>query len=121
LDELRRDSLSDLREEPIATCKFANLRGLGAASNFSSTAELLCDSFAIPRPSIGELMKHIVVRHDIVHRGGKTRDGNGVIVTTETLTQLRADVVAFIEELEAHLKKTFPEPGSAGLGQIDDF
>jgi hypothetical protein len=82
---------------------------------------LLCDSFAIPRPSIGELMKHIVVRHDIVHRGGKTRDGNGVIVTTETLTQLRADVVAFIEELEAHLKKTFPEPGSAGLGQIDDF
>jgi hypothetical protein len=82
---------------------------------------LLCESFVIPQPSIGELMKHIVVRHDIVHRGGKTRNGTGVVIAIEKLNQLRADVVAFIDEIEAHLKMRFPDKSSPGLGQVDDF
>jgi hypothetical protein len=82
---------------------------------------LLCDSFDIARPTIGELMKHILVRHDIVHRGGKTKNGNGVVVTSEKLTQLRGDVVAFVDEIEAHLQKRFPETNPSGLGQVDEF
>ena len=64
---------------------------------YGKVVPLLCESFVIPRPAIGELMKHIVVRHDIVHRGGKTKDGGGVVITVGKLSQLRTDVVGFID------------------------
>jgi hypothetical protein len=66
-------------------------------------------------------MKHIVVRHDIVRRGGKTKHGSAVLITAERLNQLRGDVVAFVGEIEPSLQKRFPATSSPGLGQVDDF
>jgi hypothetical protein len=82
---------------------------------------LLADSLNIARPEIGALMKHIVIRHDIVHRGGKTKDGRGVVITNETLNELRSDLFTFIEAVETQLKERFPEPSTASVGSADEL
>jgi len=47
---------------------------------------LMSGSLGIALPSIEKLMRHIVCRHDIIHRGGKTKDGKevGGILTCES-------------------------------------
>lgn len=77
---------------------------------------LMADSLGIARPAIGELMRHILVRHDIVHRGGRTKDGDGVTVTSEDWNELRGAVVAFVDEIEIELRKRFPLDVSSLVG-----
>lgn len=75
---------------------------------------LMSASLAIERPAIGELMKQILIRHDIVHRGGKTKDGKNIIITDADLHKLRSDVTAFVNHIEHELEKRFgtdPSPG----------
>ena len=70
---------------------------------------LLVHSFAIDPPAIGALMSQILVRHDIVHRGGKTKSGKKVIIGKEELSAVRENVTAFVDDLEAQLKVKFPD------------
>ena len=80
-------------------------------------APLMEKTLGIKMPVIGELMRHIIVRHDIVHRGGKTKEGNPVIVSGHELGKLRGDVVGFVNDLEAQLSVRFPETSD---GLLDD-
>jgi hypothetical protein len=48
-----------------------------------------------------------LVRHDIVHRGGKTKEGKTVEVGTQDLNALRADVTAFVNAIESKLEERF--------------
>jgi len=73
---------------------------------------LMDDSLEIGRPAIDKLMKHIVVRHDIVHRGGRTKDGARVTVTDADLKELRTSLTSFINEIESRLQKRFPPADS---------
>jgi hypothetical protein len=82
---------------------------------------LLSDSLNIGRPEIGELMKHILIRHDIVHRGGKTKDGNGVNITDDNLSELRGHVLAFADEIEAMLLRRFPIVDPSNVDDVVDF
>ena len=72
-------------------------------------APLMKTSLDIPVPSVEPLMKHIVVRHDIVHRGGITKDGQDVVVSAESLNCLREDVLAFVDAIEEQLAKRYPD------------
>ena len=69
---------------------------------------LMIGALKIPQPRIDELMTHIVVRHDIVHRGGKTKDGAVVAIDADGLRALRKDLVDFVEGIEVELGKQFP-------------
>lgn len=66
-------------------------------------------SLKISQPRIDEIMTHIVVRHDIVHRGGKTKDGAIVAIDADGLSALRKDLVDFVEGIEVELNKQFPK------------
>jgi len=61
---------------------------------------LFASALDIERPEIEQLMQHIVIRHDIVHRGGRTKDGDHVEITTDKLVELRECVAHFIENIE---------------------
>lgn len=74
---------------------------------------LLAGTFGIDRPPIDTLMKHILVRHDIVHRGGRTKKGMNVSITKVNLNKLRVDLVAFVDGIEAALYRRFPVDGAA--------
>jgi hypothetical protein len=60
-------------------------------------------------PDIGPLMKRILVRHDIVHRGGKTKDGQQVHVTEADLDGLRTEISDFVRAIEQHIDKLYPK------------
>ncbi len=80
---------------------------------------LMTDSLGIVLPQIDRLMKQIVVRHDLVHRGGKTRGGKTVAITGDDLSELRGCVIAFVDEIETALAKRFPIDVSGLVG--DEF
>lgn len=81
---------------------------------------LMSEALGISRPSIEKLMKHILVRHDIVHRGGKAKEGSAVVITGDELKELRRDVVDFVNEIEAGINKSFPVDLSA-FSKEDEF
>ena len=61
---------------------------------------LFSSSLDIEIPEIKQLMEYIVIRHDIVHRGGRTKEGNHVEITLDKLSELRDCVATFVEKIE---------------------
>lgn len=69
---------------------------------------LMVSALEIPVPAIGELMKEIICRHDIVHRAGRNKDGDVVTVTREDLHRLRTTIAEFALAIDVELTKRFP-------------
>jgi len=59
--------------------------------------------FQIKFPDISTLAKAVRNRHDIVHRNGKTKEGNEVIVNKENVEDLIGEVEAFIDGVEEQI------------------
>lgn len=71
---------------------------------------MLIASLGIAVPEIGDLMKAVLVRHDIVHRAGRTRDGQLVSITFGDVEQLRAQVMGFAKAITDEIDNKFPRP-----------
>jgi len=52
-----------------------------------------------------ELLKAVQIRHDFVHRNGRTADGTEIILTPDQITRLIKLVQNLIEGIEAQQKK----------------
>lgn len=61
-------------------------------------------------PEIGDLMRQVLVRHDIAHRGGRNKDGAPVTVTAYEVTNLVGAVDVFALSIERELEGRFPLP-----------
>ena len=53
-------------------------------------------------------MREVVIRHDIVHRAGRTRDGNLASVSADDVRRVRDMVAAFAQAIESELERRFP-------------
>ncbi|MNR29494.1 hypothetical protein D3C85_1468850 [compost metagenome] len=53
-------------------------------------------------------MTEIIIRHDIVHRGGRDKEGYPVNVSSADVRRVADLVKSFAEALDAELLKTFP-------------
>ncbi|MGX5725675.1 hypothetical protein ACWKWZ_11560 [Metapseudomonas otitidis] len=69
---------------------------------------MLESGLGIKIPKIGDLMKQILIRHDIIHRGGRNKKGESIAVTVEQVEKLIGEVTVFADEIEEELKKRFP-------------
>jgi len=69
---------------------------------------MLASGLEIQVPEIGDLMKEVKVRHNIVHRAG--RDANGALVelSSEDLSRLRDVIHQFTNGIEGELVRRFP-------------
>lgn len=63
------------------------------------------DSLKIKFPEFGELMKIIKHRHDMVHRNGKDKDGEEIVISKETIDDAINAVESFVNELENTIRK----------------
>lgn len=80
---------------------------------------MLASGLEIRVPEIGDLMKEVMVRHDIVHRAGRRADGSLVELASEDLCRVRDIIRQFSREIEEELVRRFPEqPGSAEPDQF---
>lgn len=69
---------------------------------------LIASGLKIDVPDIGELMKEVLVRHDIVHRGGRTKDGESIEVSIDNVRGVAEMVRAFANAIEAELVLRYP-------------
>ncbi|WP_338508487.1 hypothetical protein [Pseudomonas poae] len=63
------------------------------------------NSFKIKFPNVLELRGDILVRHDIVHRGGKNKAGDLVAVTPEDVREVTERIKIFAKALEAEFEE----------------
>jgi len=61
----------------------------------------------IKLPDIGGLMKEVLVRHDIVHRAGKTKEGDEVNLLVEDVLRVRDLVNGFASAIGVELNRRF--------------
>jgi hypothetical protein len=80
---------------------------------------LMIDSLGATIPDFGPLMKHILVRHDIVHRGGKTKDGAPVVIGHSGVQELRVTVTTFVNAIERSLNGRFPQDLSGLVDEVE--
>jgi hypothetical protein len=59
---------------------------------------------------LSAIYRAVLTRHDIVHRNGKTKDGNEIIVTPKDISKLIEAVKAFVEHIEGQLAKVRSNP-----------
>lgn len=75
------------------------------------------EGFGIELPQINELMEQVVIRNDIVHRGGKSVDGKEVEVREGDVSRLMEMVRNFAADIERSLARTYP----ARTNELTDF
>ena len=63
------------------------------------------DSLKIKFPEIGDLMKDIISRHDMVHRNGKNKDGEEIIISRQVVESVISRVEIFVGEIESELRR----------------
>lgn len=69
--------------------------------------EMYASTFSIDFPDISNLQKYILIRHDLVHRNGKTTEGRLVNVSDNLIDELRDNALTFVEELTIRLEEAF--------------
>ncbi|RUR28081.1 hypothetical protein [Vreelandella nanhaiensis] len=63
------------------------------------------DTFGIKFPHIGDMQKYIIQRHDLVHRNGKTADGDQVIIDRKTIDNLKSSAFEMIDKIDIEIKE----------------
>lgn len=71
---------------------------------------LIASSLKISVPDIADLMREVLIRRDIVHRGGRTKEGNPVNINKDDVHSVVDMVRTFAGVIEAELIVRFPEP-----------
>lgn len=69
---------------------------------------LIASGLKINVPDICDLMKEVLVRHNIVHRGGRTKDGKPIEVSIDNVRSAAEMVRAFANAIEAELVIRYP-------------
>ena len=115
---LRRfvESYPDFREIEYKAHKIYNtLENLAVTSKkmildvlyhrLSNVRNMYRTTFLIDFPYIGTLSKAIVKRHDLVHRNGKTKEGETINISTEEIESLCDELISFSASLSDSLDK----------------
>lgn len=71
--------------------------------NLIKVKEMYQSTFKISFPDIGFLLKSVKVRHDLVHRNGKTKQGEVVKIDKEALSNLIEKTSIFVDEIALKL------------------
>lgn len=72
--------------------------------NLPVVKNMYISTFEIKFPEIGEVNKFIVKRHDLVHRNGKTKDGEKLTITNAEIESMVEVIKMFVNEVSIELK-----------------
>ena len=73
--------------------------------NLPKVSGIYCSTLNIDFPDYVNVFKAVTIRHDLVHRGGKTKDGNYHKVKPVQVDRLLKDVRDFYSSLENAIEK----------------
>jgi hypothetical protein len=72
--------------------------------NLPTIKNMYEDTFSIHFPPIKEMYSYVLLRHDLVHRNGKTKDGKDVEIADDYIDKVILDTKDFIEKICIELK-----------------
>lgn len=90
----RMDHIKDIVKEELRNLMYHDLPKIKS---------IFMDSLGIDVGVIKELCKAVLIRHDIVHRNGKDKEGKEHLITKEDVEQLCVQVNEFIYNIECQL------------------
>jgi hypothetical protein len=73
--------------------------------NLPVVSNMYKDALNIKFPNIQVLMKSITIRHDLVHRNGRTKDGDEIIISKSDVKELCEKIKTFAEQIEEEIEK----------------
>lgn len=68
--------------------------------NLKAIKPIYEQTFDISVPDIGNLVKAVIKRHDFVHRNGKDKNGNVVIISSDDVHSLLQEVLSFAQDID---------------------
>lgn len=72
--------------------------------NLSVVRNLYKNTINIDFPEISEIMKAVNIRHDLVHRNGKTKEGGNIKIDNSTIENLINQVISFVESIQKKIE-----------------
>lgn len=72
--------------------------------NLSKVSKMYTSTFGIVFPRIDELSKAVMIRHDLVHRNGKSPSGGVIKVDKQMVDDLIVSVSRFCQEIAKALQ-----------------
>jgi len=71
--------------------------------NLPPVREMFNATFKIEFPSIKDVYQYVLIRHDLVHRNGKTKDGEEVKTDKKAIEELISKVMSFVKDIAEKL------------------
>lgn len=65
------------------------------------------DTFRFDAPNLGKIIPMVMCRHDLVHRGGKTKDGEQITIDEQDLADLLAEIRALASAFQDGSRPSF--------------
>ncbi|MEB3883743.1 hypothetical protein [Lyngbya sp. CCY1209] len=78
--------------------------------NLPKVSKMYEATLKIKFPNFSEIQKAILIRHDLVHRNGKNKEGDEIILDDRMVDDLIFKVEVFISELDRQLKELDQPP-----------
>jgi hypothetical protein len=72
--------------------------------NLPKVSNMYKSTFDIAFPNFSEISSYISIRHDLVHRNGKTKGGEIIIVNQAVVNDVICKIENFVDELDRNLK-----------------
>ncbi len=72
--------------------------------NLPKVSHIYKETLDINFPAINQLQKDISIRHDLVHRNGKNKKGDQVLVSKEIIEEFISRVESFVDKIDKQLK-----------------
>lgn len=73
--------------------------------NLKKVKEMYKETLEIELGDIGALWKAVLIRHDLVHRSGKTKDENERIIDTSKINDLILEVETFVNRVDKQIEE----------------
>jgi hypothetical protein len=71
--------------------------------NLPTVSQMFSDTFKIEFPNIKDVYEYVLKRHDLVHRNGKTKEGEAVVTDETAINELIDKVTIFINDIATKL------------------
>ncbi|PJJ67335.1 HEPN domain-containing protein [Chryseobacterium geocarposphaerae] len=73
--------------------------------NLDKVKPMYKDTLNIEFPNFAKIARAIEIRHDIVHRNGKTKEGEYITISKDDIGDLISEVEDFVNEIERQIKE----------------
>ncbi|HEY9694417.1 MAG TPA: HEPN domain-containing protein [Oculatellaceae cyanobacterium] len=72
--------------------------------NLPKVSKMYESTFNVVFPNFSEIQKAVSIRHDLVHRNGKTKEGRQIVIDDMIVDDIISKVESFISEIDQRLK-----------------